>query len=174
MLSSDWVSVYVDAAAAWGTMGAFVVGFVLFRREHRREEGRTEDDRRSQAVKVSAWMEAQRTGQGGRELLFFVHNASDMPIYEVSLPRPDEQTDEAEFIGLVPPGQTIQRPAPREWLANYYAPEPVEIEFSDSSGRQWTRDEQGFLATVDDPPGQPLRRRLRLSLRTRPRRGGGN
>lgn len=161
MLSPDWVSIYVDAAAALGTMGAFVVGFVLFRREHRREEGRTEDDRRSQAVKVSAWMEAQRTGQGGRELLFFVHNASEMPIYEVSLPRPDEQTDEAEFIGLVPPGQTIQRPAPREWLTNYYAPEPVEIEFSDSSGRQWTRNEQGFLAPVDDPPGQPPRRRFR-------------
>jgi hypothetical protein len=53
VLSPDWVSVYVDAAAALGTMGAFVVGFVLFRREHRREEGRVEDDRRSQAIKVS-------------------------------------------------------------------------------------------------------------------------
>ncbi len=98
-------------------------------------------------------MEAQRTAQGGREVLFFVHNACDMPIYEVSLPTPDEDDDEAEFIGLVPPGQTIQRPAPREWLATYYAPEPVEIEFLDSSGRQWTRNEQGFLApTGDDTP----------------------
>ncbi len=145
MLSADWVSVYVNAAAALGTMGAFVVGFVLFRREHRREERRAEDDRRSQAVKVSAWVEAQRTGQGGRELLFYVHNASDMPIYEVSLSGPDEGDDEAEFIGLVPPGQTVQRPAPREWLATYYAPEPVEIEFLDSSGRKWTRNEQGLL-----------------------------
>jgi hypothetical protein len=149
MLSADWLSVFVDAAAAIGTMGAFVVGFVLFRREHRREEGRAEDVRRSQAVKVSAWVEAQRTGQGGRELLFLVHNASDMPIYEVSLPRPDEERDEAEFIGLVPPGQTIERPAPREWLATYYAPEPVEIEFLDSSGRHWKRDEQGSLAPTD-------------------------
>jgi hypothetical protein len=149
MFSPDWVSVYVDGAAAIGTMGAFVVGFVLFRREHRREEARTEDGRRSQAVKVSAWVEAQRTGQGGRELLFFVHNASDMPIYEVSLPSPDEGQDESEFIGLVPPGQTIQRPAPREWLATYYAPEPVEIEFLDSSGRHWKRDEQGRLSPAD-------------------------
>ena len=146
MLSSDWASVVVDAVAAIGTLGAFAVVFVLFRREHRREEVRAEDQRRSQAVKVSAWVEAQRTAQGGREVLFFVHNASDMPIYEVSLPTPDEGDNEAEFIGLVPPGQTIQRPAPREWLATYYAPEPVEIEFSDSSGRQWTRNEQGFLA----------------------------
>ncbi len=166
MLSADWVSVYVNAAAAIGTIGAFVVGFVLFRREHHREEGREEDLRRSQAVKVSAWVEAQRTGQGGRELLFYVHNASEMPIYEVSLPSPDEGPDEgrdeAEFIGLVPPGQTIQRPAPREWLATYYAPEPVEIEFLDSSGRQWTRNEQGFLApTGRDDAQPPARRRFR-------------
>ena len=39
----DWVSVAVDAAAAVGTVGAFVVGFMLFRREHRREEARAED-----------------------------------------------------------------------------------------------------------------------------------
>lgn len=153
MVDPDWLSVFVDAAAAIGTMGAFVVGFVLFRREHHREEARSEDSRRSQAVKVSAWVEAQRTSPGGQELLFFVHNASDMPIYEVSLPSPDDGADEAEFIGLVPPGQTIQRPAPREWLATYYAPEPVQIEFLDSSGRQWTRSEQGFLTPADrDPP----------------------
>jgi hypothetical protein len=38
------------------------------------------------------------------------------------------------------------RPAPREWLATYYSPEPLEIEFQDSSGQLWTRNEQGFLA----------------------------
>ena len=166
MWSADWASVYVNAAAAIGTIGAFVVGFVLLRREQNREAARDEDARRSQAVKVSAWVEAQRTAQGGREVLFFVHNASDMPIYEVSLPTPDEDDDEAEFIGLVPPGQTIQRPAPREWLATYYAPEPVEIEFLDSSGRQWTRNEQGFIAPTGDNAPIPARRRFR------PFRGG--
>jgi hypothetical protein len=146
MSAADWISVLINAVSAIGTLGAFAVGFVLFRREHRREEARAEDQRRSQAVKVSAWVEAQRTPQGGQQVLFLVHNASDMPIYEVSLPTPEDGDDEAEFIGLVPPGQTIQRPAPREWLSTYYAPEPVEIEYLDSSGRQWTRNEQGFLA----------------------------
>ena len=61
MLSADWLSVYVEAAAAIGTIGAFTVGLVLLRREHRREEHRAEDERRAQAVKVSAWVEAQRT-----------------------------------------------------------------------------------------------------------------
>ena len=167
MLSADWASVVVDGVSAVGTLGAFGVGFILFRREHRREETRAEDDRRSQAVKVSAWVEAQRPPQGGQEVLFFVHNASDMPIYEVSLPTPDEDDDEAEFIGLVPPGQTIRRPAPRAWLATYYAPEPVEIEFLDSSGQQWTRNEQGFIAPTGDTPGEQPSRRFRPFRRVR-------
>ena len=157
MIDPDWAGVVVDALSALGTIGAFAVGLFLFRREHRREEARAEDDRRSQAVKVSAWVEAKRTGTGGREIVFSVHNASDMPIYEVSLPTPDDEDDEAEFIGLVPPGQTVERPAPREWLATYYSPEPVEIEFQDSSGRLWTRNEQGILApkrTGADSPGR--------------------
>jgi hypothetical protein len=167
---TDWVPVTVDGLSAAGTIGAFAIGFVLLRREHQREELRAEDDRRLQAVKVSAWVEVQRTAHGGRELLFHVHNASEMPIYEVTLPTPyDDDAHEPEFIGLVPPGQTVQRPAPREWLRTYYSPEPVEIEFLDSSGRQWARDEQGYLtsATLSEVP---VSRRRRLSLRPGRRR----
>jgi hypothetical protein len=168
MVSADWASVLLDGVSAVGTLGAFGVGFILFRREYHREEAHAEDERRSQAVKVSAWVEAQRTAQGGQQVLFYVHNASDMPIYEVSLPTPDEDDDEVEFIGLVPPGQTIQRPAPRAWPATYYAPEPVEIEFLDSSGRQWTRNEQGFLAPTSDDAAAPAPgRRFRLFRRAR-------
>ncbi|MGH3755236.1 MAG: hypothetical protein ACRDRP_21590 [Pseudonocardiaceae bacterium] len=151
-MPNEWIVVTVETLSAVGTVGAFAIGFMLLRKEHRREEARAEDERRLQAIKVSAWVEAHATAHGGRELLFHVHNASEMPIYEVSLPMPDDDaTHEAEFIGLVPPGQTVQRPAPREWLKTYYSPEPVEIEFLDSSGRQWTRDEQGFLTPVDRP-----------------------
>jgi hypothetical protein len=157
-----WIDTTVNAASAIGTVGAFAIGFVLLRQEHRRAEARDEEDRRLQAVKVSAWVDAQRTAQGGRDLLFHVHNGSEMPIYEVSLPlpTPDGDDHEAEFIGLIPPGQTVQRPAPREWLKTFYAPEPVQIEFLDSSGRQWIRDEQGSLARTDAAP--PTRQRYRL------------
>lgn len=128
-------------------MGAFVTGFVLLRRELKREADRTEDERRSQAARVSAWVELYRRTDGTRELALHVHNASDMPIYEVELPLPVPAGEDAEteFIGLVPPGQTIRKPAPRSWLASYTEPEPVEIEFLDSAGRQWRRDEQGTL-----------------------------
>ena len=70
MFAPDWAGVAVDGLSALGTIGAFAVGLFLFRREHRREEARAEDERRSQAVKVSAWVEARRTGTGGREIVF--------------------------------------------------------------------------------------------------------
>jgi len=144
----DWVGMGANVFSSLGTVGAFGVGMLLMRQEHRREEAREEEDRRGQAVMVSAWIEAHRTAAGGRELMFHVHNASQMPIYEVSVRNAivdAGEPEEAEFIGLVPPGQTIRRPAPKEWLASYHSPEPVEIEFLDSSGRRWTRDEQGAL-----------------------------
>ena len=147
MSTTEWISTSADVFASLGTVGAFATGMILFRREHQRESALAEDARRDQAVKVSAWIEAGRSTSGTAELHFHVHNASQMPIYEVSVRNPvaDGEPDEAEFIGLVPPGQTIRRLAPREWLATYHSPEPVEIEFLDSSGRRWTRDEQGTL-----------------------------
>jgi hypothetical protein len=147
-LADDWISTSANAFSAVGTVGAFVLGFVLLRKEQRREADRTEDERRAQAARISAWVEVYRKPDGMRELAFHIHNASDMPIYEVELPlpAPDGEEHPAEFIGLVPPGQTIRRPAPSEWLRSYVEPEPVQIEFLDSAGRRWTRDEQGALA----------------------------
>jgi hypothetical protein len=152
---SPWLDTGANIFSSVGTVGAFAVAMYLLCKEHKREERNDQEARRSQAVRVSAWIEGRPLSQGGRELAFHVHNASDMPIYEVSLPTPiptsDGQTQEAEFIGLVPPGQTIRRPAPREWAKSYFSPEPVEIEFLDSSGQHWTRDEQGFLTGGDNP-----------------------
>jgi hypothetical protein len=141
------ISEAANIFSAIGTVGAFAVAMYLLRKEQQREALRSEDERRAQAARVSAWLETRPTPNGGRELLFHVHNASDMPIYEVSLPAlmPGEDDSEAEFIGLVPPGQTIMRAAPREWIKTYFTPEPVQIEFLDSSGNQWTRNEQGTL-----------------------------
>lgn len=139
-----------DAAntfSAVGTVGAFVVGFVLLRKEQRREAERSDDERRAQAAKISAWVEIYRKADGSRELAFHIHNASEMPIYEVELPLPSPDGQEVtEFVGLVPPGQTIRRPAPSDWLRSYVDPEPIQIEFQDSAGRRWARDEQGTLA----------------------------
>jgi hypothetical protein len=146
-LGTEWIDTAANVFASVGTVGAFVIGFVLLRSEQKREADRTEDERRAQASKVSAWVELFRTPEGSRELMFHVHNSSDMPIYEVELPLPTRGEDEpeTEFIGLVPPGQTIRRLAPHDWLASYVGPEPIEIEFFDSAGWQWRRNEQGAL-----------------------------
>ncbi len=152
-MGASWLDAGANVFSAIGTVGAFAVALVLFRREHAREAAHTEDARRSQAVRVSAWIEQRRTAHGTPELAFHVHNASDMPIYEVSLPDPADTTPgdgadeptEAEFIGLVPPGRTVTRSAPASWRAAYREPEPMPIEFVDSSGQRWTRDEDGTL-----------------------------
>jgi hypothetical protein len=65
------------------------------------------------------------------------------------IPTRDGHTPEAEFIGLVPPGQTVQRPTPQEWASSYFSPEPVVIEFLDSSGQHWSRNEQGLLTSAE-------------------------
>lgn len=147
----SWITTAADVFSSVGTVGAFAVGMVLLRKEHRREEHADDERRRGQAVMVSAWLEPHRDGNGVQQLAFHVHNASGMPIYEVSLSNQAPGTgddSEAEFIGLVPPGQTARRPAPREWARSYFSPEPVEVEFLDSGGVLWRRDEQGLLTEV--------------------------
>jgi len=152
-MDGELIGAGADIFSAIGTVGAFAVGMVLLRQEHRREEARSVEDQRNQAVMVSAWLELHRTPVGGSELRFHVHNASAMPIFEVSLANSvpdDEDQSEAEFIALVPPGQTVERPAPKSWATSYFSPEPVEIEFIDSSGRRWKRDERGSLSRDSD------------------------
>lgn len=150
-MANQWITTGIEAFAAIGTVGAFTIGFLLLRREHKREAERAEDERRAQASRISAWVEAYRRQDGTREIALHIHNASDMPIYEVELPQPAPSQGEPaeEFIGLVPPGQTIRRPASVEWRRSYIEPEPVPIEFLDSAGRRWTRSEQGTLNRVD-------------------------
>jgi len=149
-LGSDWIVTAAEVFSAVGTVGAFIVGFILLRAEHRREAERSEDERRSQAARISAWVEVHRKPDGNREMAFHIHNASDMPIYEVEIPlHTTAHEEQTEFVGLVPPGQTVRRPAPPQWLRSYVDPEPVQIEFLDSSGRRWTRDEQGKLTRTE-------------------------
>jgi len=152
-LGNGWLSSSANVFSAIGTVGAFLVGFVLLRREQNREAERTEEERRAQAAKVSAWVGIYDKVTGGRELAFHIHNASDMPIYDVELPLPVPVGEEArtEFVGLVPPGQTIRRPAPHEWMRSYAEPEPVQIEFLDSAGRRWARDELGTIKRTTSP-----------------------
>ena len=148
-LDSDWLSAGADVFSAVGTVGAFLVGFLLLRREHRREADRAEDERRAQAERISAWVEAYRKPDGSRELAFHIHNASahaDLRGRAAAADPSATRSRAAEFVGLVPPGQTIQRAAPADWLRSYVDPEPVQIEFLDSAGRRWSRDEQGSLS----------------------------
>jgi hypothetical protein len=120
--------------------------------EFRLDVDHAEDELRSQAEQISAWTDVIKTFRGSRELAFHIHNASAMPIYDVELPLPRRVGDEeprSESVGLVPPGRTIERPAPADWLRTFVEPEPAKIEFVDSAGRRWNRDERGTLSRAD-------------------------
>lgn len=85
-MASRWISNGAEVFSAVGTVGAFLLGFLLLRREHRREADRAEDDRRAQASQISAWVEAHRRPDGTREVAFHIHNASDKPGASARLP----------------------------------------------------------------------------------------
>jgi hypothetical protein len=57
-MPSPWLDV---GANLFSSVGAFAVAMYLLRKEHKREERHDEEARRSQAVKVSAWIEARRS-----------------------------------------------------------------------------------------------------------------
>jgi hypothetical protein len=73
-LASDWIGAGAEVFSAVGTVGAFLLGFLLLRQEHRREAGRAEEERRAQASQISAWIEAHRRPDGTREVAFHIHN----------------------------------------------------------------------------------------------------
>ena len=125
MPATDWINVCASVFSAVGTVGAFSVGFVLLRREHQREEEHAEEERRSQAAKVSAWVEAEPNRKGGMELNSHIHNASDMPIYDVSIPIPSASgsSHDSEFIGMVPPGRTVKRSTPPRNGSSHTSPQ---------------------------------------------------
>ncbi len=47
-MADDWITAASDIFPAVGTVGVFGIGFVLLRREHRREAERAEGKRRAQ------------------------------------------------------------------------------------------------------------------------------
>ncbi|MEU8661920.1 hypothetical protein [Actinoplanes philippinensis] len=71
-MDSDALGAVADCFSAVGTIGAFLVGFRLLRREHRREADRAEDERRAQAERISAWIELVHQRDGKRDLTFHI------------------------------------------------------------------------------------------------------
>ncbi|MGC4886686.1 hypothetical protein [Micromonospora sp. DT227] len=151
------------------------------RAEDERRE-RAEDDRRGQADLVSVWygrssgkMVTQWAAIGGGERIFLrwaahILNGSNLPIYDVtvffSLLDSDDQTVRtwiAESIRVVPPREqprivvlpsSFSEVLPDEDLRDRIA---VAVEFRDTAGRRWIRDNMGYLHRAADMTGKQSR-----------------
>lgn len=158
MQPSPWLDVTANLLGRHRDRRAFGVAMYLLRKEHKREEHHDEEARRSQAVKVSAWIEARPLPHGGRELPSTSTTPPTCTSTKSPCPRPSPP-------GTIKPTRTSSSdwshlgrrctPRPQTLAGSYFSPEPVEIEFLDSSGQHWTRDEQGFLTRRDNRPHTP-------------------
>jgi hypothetical protein len=140
----DWVGGVTAAVGSVAAAGALVVGAVTLRRQ-------TDQTRREQARKISAFVQEQPTPEHGPVVR--VLNSSDQPIYDVAVITVDARTGQilstiTEFqgdVGMLPPGQyedTVPASAQRE---SQGPPVVAEVTFTDSAGRTWRRDRRGQL-----------------------------
>ncbi|MFE9427729.1 hypothetical protein ACFYNO_32730 [Kitasatospora sp. NPDC006697] len=157
-LLTDWITAGATGFAALGTVGAFIVGLCLYRREAARDEKQRERERRSQARLVYGYaMIRERPQPEGAETsrtspAFVIINSSDQPIYEVTLVKPGTRTD-SHYTVIHPGGERI------EWMGSSDARHlgvggrlivPVSFDFTDSDTVRWHRGPQGELVEV--PP----------------------
>jgi hypothetical protein len=56
-LITDWINAFASVFASVGTVGAFIVGGALLRKEAARDRSRSEQERKAQASGVHAWVE---------------------------------------------------------------------------------------------------------------------
>lgn len=142
--------------AAIGTVGAFIAGGLLLRRD-------TDDRRRRDARGVSAWLDwgDAETRNGS----FVVRNWGDVPVYDViartSLPGRTEQ--DFVRIDMLRPGE--QREDDTGTMLDGCDAAQVgynvgaELMFTDGSGHRWFRDTRGRLTRLrrwPDDGGKPL------------------
>ncbi|WP_406051307.1 hypothetical protein [Kribbella sp. NBC_00889] len=164
----------VDVVTAIGTLGAVIVAvWVAFleraerksadqarlKAEEERDALRT-DERESQARRIVGWLEdetldaksAYVLGGSRTRTVIVVTNGSDLPAFNVS---PQAYSPEiatasvAEYIPVLPPGETIRRPL--HGVVEAYNERPYAIlEFRDAAGRRWQRDEKGGLSLISE------------------------
>ena len=148
---------WADALAATGTVGAFVVGLVLF--------GLQAWDRyRTQAVCVTAWAEevtelreANDLGvsiaPGGQSVRLNVHNGSGAPVHDFMAYVYHNYSKDSGSTGGLYPGPVIPPGDIESWVDGVDSTPQVglplvSIEFRDGFGRRWRRRPDGKLTRV--------------------------
>ena len=162
MLAFNWTPSWgtlPDWLAAFGTVGAFVAGLRLLRKELDTRREAVEDRRRAQARLVSAWVSPARvrTGLEPEEVDFghtlTARNGSDEPVHNVMVKlyrmRQPQENAGAFYFDVLPPQSTEERSFVRDpgglpWLLVSW--------FTDAQGYSWERLPNGSLRIRKGPP----------------------
>ena len=170
-----------DWLAALGTVGAFIAGLLLLRKELDARREAQDDRRRAQARLVATWASNSRRPENESSVPEFVvvtSNGSDEPVYDVlvelfsrllnlqppGMSQPQQPVLRLGFDVLPPQYREAQRVAKNQegipgWLT---------ISFRDSQGYRWKRHGNGWLQLLEGPrpPRRAVKDRLTAVLRS--------
>jgi hypothetical protein len=138
----------LDWLTAIGTVGATVLAVIAIGIQIRDRRRREDDERRSQASLVSAWIERVSKPMvvgplSTFEHYVFVRNGSEEIVYSVWLWPVDQNGVQPVEVGIVAPMTT--RDFEVEKSVGDPGTIPFEIDFVDARGRSWTRRPDGRL-----------------------------
>ena len=166
MSAQEWIIASAEVGSAIGTVGALSVSYRLLRREAHRDAAREERLHRERAGYLNAWVERDpeldpdETAFPPRVLRFIARNDGSLPVYSIVLLAPDFYQPDGRLVltnldlGMLAPGHTCTSPAPEQMNANFTAPSPIPVIFTDSSGERWWRNGDGLLAEYHADQGK--------------------
>lgn len=163
----DWGNV-PEWIAAVGSLGALAVALWLLGAQLRTYRTSEQDRIQSDATRVSAWWS---TPEIAPVVSVHIRNAGDNPVYDCVVflgpsrqPPPDSsRTDSWDFhFPIVPAGETLTKSVPSEHFIlesqdhlpdqhGFFRGAWVEIVFTDSAGRFWSRKRDGQLVKRKGP-----------------------
>lgn len=173
---TPWWGTAPDYIAALGTVGAFIAGLRLLRKELEARRDGVEDRRAAQARLVAAWVspshpEVDPDGSNPRTVYYILtRNGSSEPVTDVwvrtrrrgggvnlskSLDTPVKPLSEIRRLNaysVIAPDTTE---AERREAEKSPIPDEVEIEFTDSAGHEWIRHPNGRLQLLQAPKPTP-------------------
>jgi hypothetical protein len=173
---TPWWGTFPEYLAAAGTVGAFIAGLWLLRKELNTRRDDVDDRRRAQARLVAAWasppqLQADPDGRDERQVFYLLtRNGSEEPVRNVTItlyhpiirpatplfkPPPLQVAFRARYDVLAP--QTTEATDPLR--VDQTSPGPVSIIFRDSQGYMWQQERDGILQLIAAPPSFGKRRR---------------
>ncbi|MQA10742.1 MAG: hypothetical protein GEU98_19745 [Pseudonocardiaceae bacterium] len=148
------IATWVQAVGSAGSLLGFAA-YVWIMLLNRRDSD--EVKREEQAQKVAAWLDAGSRHDSEAEYVVCVHNGGAAPVFKcqsvVTVPG-DESDERANYLHVVPPGVTAVHPFPidvgeLDEDSLYSSAAVPALEFTDSYGAHWKRDDEGVLVRLD-------------------------